>query len=244
MYFLGPESFDGISDTDLLAWLESVEAAYGEEASISLAQLLGLTERLEAAGLNPEYVANIRDHVSRGYARVQAKEMIQEIGKFVGFAADDLVWGKLEPVLEAPHMEPDLVWAISRAFWHEVVHRGMELGKGDAMWIKGIGEFPYDEVLTFAQHIWKAFKVVTGLDFTVPAESASIKFWLSLSPKFTDREGSPDINRLTDEDKRERLQHYIDHGGPSRKLMEEQGVDLDTVGQSHWQEDDPYARPP
>jgi len=119
-------------------------------------------------------------------------------------------------------MEPDLVWNVARAFWHEVVHRGMEIGRVDAYWIKGIGEFSYDEVLVFVQHIWEAFKRVTGLDFTVPEQSETIKTWLGLSPRLTQREMSPDTLGSTDtpQERIDRLQHYIDHGGPSRRLMD------------------------
>lgn len=218
MYFIGPESFEEMTDTQLLAWLEAVEATYGEQASIELAQQLNLADRLEGTGLNPEYVAKVRDHISKGHARVQAKTMIVEIGMSIGTAADKLVKGTLEPVLEAPHMEPDLVWNISRAYWHEIVHRGMELGRHDANWITGIKEFPYDEVLVFAQHIWKAFKRVTGLDFTIPSESHAIKSWLSVSEKWSEREHAPDVSDDTIENKRQRLQDYIDYGGPSHAL--------------------------
>jgi len=234
MYWVGPENFEGMSDTDLLSWLEAIEATYGEEVAIELGQMAGLSQRLEASGINPEYAAKIRDHVSKSHVRVQAKNMIQDIGEIIGYAADKLVLGTLEPVthclgkpVKVPHMEPDLVWKMATAFWHEIVHRGMEIGKKESFWVKGIGEFSYDEVLLFAQHIWEAFLRVTRLDFTVPAESAAIKFWLGLSDKWSDREHAPDIGRLSPEDKKDRLHHYIGYGGPSRALMEEMGIDLD-----------------
>lgn len=176
-------------------------------------------------------------------AQFYAYKMIEEIGQQVGWAADAMVAshyrlytlrgkGKkqlateaivplpFDPVLEAPHLDPDLVWNLARAYWHEIVYRGMEIGKNEAFWITGIEEFSYDEVLVFAQHIWLAFKKVTGLDFTIPSESASVKFWLGLSEKLPGREHAPDTHNDTIENKRSRLMQYIDRGGPSRRLME------------------------
>lgn len=153
--------------------------------------------------------------------------VIEDIGEDAGLAADELVKGTLRPIQEAPHMEPDLVWNIARAFWHEVVHRGMEIGRVDAYWIKGLNDFSYDEVLVFVQHIWLAFKHYTGLDFMVPEQSKTIKTWLSLSPWLTQREMAPDApvtptghRESTPQGRIDRLQHYIDHGGPSRKLSD------------------------
>lgn len=149
--------------------------------------------------------------------------VIEDIGEDAGLAADELVKGTLRPIQEAPHMEPDLVWNIARAFWHEVVHRGMEIGRVDAYWIRGLNDFTYDEVLMFVQHIWEAFKRVTGLDFMVPEQSETIKTWLSLSPRLTQREMAPDFagGRAGNQSERiDRLQHYIDHGGPSKKLTD------------------------
>lgn len=164
--------------------------------------------------------------------------VIEDIGEDVGLAADGLVKGTLRPIQEAPHLDPGLVWNISRAFWHEIVHRGMEIGRVDAYWIKGLNDFSYDEVLVFVQHIWLAFKQYTGLDFTVPEQSKTIKTWLSLSPRLTQREQAPDApvtptghREQTPQERIDRLQHYIDHGGPSAKL--EKGESLDggvTVG--------------
>ena len=155
-------------------------------------------------------------------SQMMINKVIEDIGEDAGRAADELVSGTLRPIQEAPHMEPDLVWSIARAYWHEIVHRGMEIGRVDAYWIKGLKEFSYDEVLVFVQHIWLAFKHYTGLDFMVPEQSKTIKTWLSLSPKLTQRELSPDSLHSGDtpEERRDRLQHYIDHGGPSRKFTE------------------------
>ena len=156
-------------------------------------------------------------------SQMMVNKVIEDIGEDAGRAGDELVMGTLRPIQEAPHMEPDLVWNIARAFWHEVVHRGMEIGRVDAYWIKGLKEFSYDEVLVFVQHIWLAFKHYTGLDFMVPEQSQTIKTWLSLSPKLTQRDMAPDIIGKKDmslQERKDRLQHYIDHGGPSRKLTD------------------------
>ena len=179
-------------------------------------------------------------------AYMLAAKMIEDIGERIGWAANSMVAAHygvetltgtttgrgepviytpdpFDPVLEAPHMEPELVWNISRAYWHEIVYRGMEIGRREAFWITGIEEFSYDEVLVFAQHIWLAFKKVTGLDFTIPEESKTIKFWLGLSKKYPGREHAPDVHNATLEDKTNRLRHYIDRGGPSYRLMEKTG---------------------
>lgn len=158
-------------------------------------------------------------------SQMMINKVIEDIGEDVGRAADELVKGTLRPIQEAPHMEPDLVWRIARAFWHEVVHRGMEIGRVDAYWIKGLNDFSYDEVLMFVQHIWLAFKHYTGLDFMVPEQSERIKTWLSLSPRLTQREMAPDDlkqghHKTSPQEKVDRLQHYIDHGGPSKRLTD------------------------
>ena len=174
------------------------------------------------------------------HSRLMASQMminkvIEDIGEVIGYAADKLVTGDLKPVttclgkpVEVPHMEPDLVWNISRAYWHEIVHRGMEIGRIEAYWIKGLDDFSYDEVLVFAQHIWEAFKRVTGLDFMVPEQSKTIKVWLGMSPRLTQREMAPDTlvtptghRAQTPQERVDRLQHYIDHGGPSKRFMDD-----------------------
>jgi len=173
-----------------------------------------------------QWVHNIvearRVAINRREARLQAEAMIEQIGVIIGSSADLLVEHKLPPVLECPPIPdaPGRVWDIATAFWHEVVHRGIQLGRGQPMWITGIEEFSYDEVLCFVQHIWLAFWSVTGLDFTDPRQSAEIKSWLGqLSPRSSVREEADDvtgnevdINRAA----QERLQYYIRHGGPSR----------------------------
>lgn len=241
--YLDSGAFEAMTTPDLVAWLLSVESQWGEVAALELAQHLGVENR---ADVSPELAAKIRSHLSQGHARVAAAKMIEEIGALIGEAADAMVadhYGletlsggissrgvpkevspqQFVPVSDAPHMDPELVWNISRAYWHEIVFRGMELGRNEPFWITGIGEFSYDEVLGFTQHIWAAFKKVTGLDFTIPAESKLIKSWLGLSEKYPGREHAPDVHDDTLENKRERLTHYIEYGGPSLKLMEETG---------------------
>lgn len=164
-------------------------------------------------------------------SQMMMNKVIEDIGEDAGRAADELVKGTLRPVQEAPHMAPDLVWPIARAFWHEIVHRGMEIGRVDAYWIKGLHDFSYDEVLVFVQHIWLAFKHYTGLDFTVPEQSKTIKVWLGMSPRLTQREMAPDTLGEANPQKRiERLQHYIDHGGPSKRLTDAPSGDVTFIG--------------
>jgi len=217
----GPDYFEHLSDAELIALLESIQDTYGEEAAINIIRGWNLMGRLEARGfLSTEEVARFKRCLGSSEARLQANRMITEIGGRIGGAADALVVGTLQPIMEAPHLDPDLVWRIARAYWHEVVYRGMEIGRAQPFWIKGIKEFPYEEVLVFAQHIWHAFKAVTGLDFTIPSESRAIKSWLSLSKRTTSREVAPDIHTGSMEERTDRLQRYIDYGGPSKRLME------------------------
>lgn len=223
-------AFTEMSAEERLAWLESMRQAYGDGAIAAL----GLdVEALRAAGADPEYIAKITRDINVGRARHQVKEMIEKIGMVLGDRANLMtLWmlGNIDPPPispDVPSLEPDLVWKLFREYWHEIVHRGMEIGVQTSHWLYGVNDFSYDQALYLVQSMWLAFEQVTGLDFTDPQQSAAIKSWLGgLSPRESRREFAPDWHRGSEQERRERLQRYIDYGGPSRKLMEEQGQTL------------------